>query len=256
MLILKNVKIGCIQAQKKFFTRFKKIIVELKRKCEYFMDIGKLFKWGAIGSLLAYTGTHIYNNVKIIGELQAKILKQVDSVNFEKINDKASSIFPEKKIVSLQKALDSLNFRNKVFQKTRYNDELKKNFKLGFAAGKEEGLHKGDSVGMAVGRYFGFVDGLKNGIDLGKGLKDDSARYSARYNLGWEKKSTVDFLEKHLRKYKDSISIFYDDNLKIVPNFKIKQQDNVKNVNAKKPNIYKNNSTYKPGAKPKGKIRV
>lgn len=213
-----------------------------------------------IAVLSVYTSISIYNSNRIINNLEKKIQK-LDSLNFEKIKDKASSIFPENKIISLQKALDSIKFRNKIFKDTRYNDELTKNFDLGLATGKKEGFHKGDSVGMAVGRYFGFVEGLKNGIDLGKGLKDDSIKHSERYDLGWQKESTVKFLKKHIDKYGDSIDIYYDDNLKIVPKFQIKQKDNVKNanvknVNIKKPNVYKNKSTYKPGAKPKGRTRV
>lgn len=219
-----------------------------------------------IAALSAYTSISIYNSNRIINNLETKIQKIVNAKDFEKIKDKAASIFSENKIVSLQKALDSLNFRNKIFQNTRYKDELKKNYDLGFTVGKKEGLHKGDSIGMAVGRYLGFVNGLKDGIFLGKGLKDDSIKKPEGYNLGWEKESTVNFIMKHLNKYKDSIDIYYNDNLMIVPTFQISKKGNVKNanvknanvknVNVKKPNVYKNNSTYKPGAKPKGKTRI
>lgn len=221
------------------------------------MDIKNII----IAALSTYTSISIYNSYRIINNLETKIQKVVNAKDFEKIKDKASSIFLEKKIVSLQKALDSLNLRDTIFKNKRYNDELKKNYNLGFAVGKKVGLHKGDSVGMAVGRYFGFVKGLEDGIFLGKGLKDDSIKHSARYDLGWEKESTVKFIEKHIKEYNDSIIVNYEKRLEIIPKFHLKSQGNVntpnvKNVNAKKPNIYKNNNTYKPGVKPKGKIRV
>lgn len=184
-----------------------------------------IIKYGIVSSITTCLGIGIYNHI-IANKLENKLQEKVSPSELKKIKDQTSIFPPHEKIITYQRALDSLEMKEKIFKYETYKAELDKFYKQG----KDAGMIQGNTIGIKTGEYLGFANGFNSGVHIGKGIANDSSAHEANYNLRLERYSARNFIAKHLKVYEDSFNItYYNDNTcklttKYLPKYKTKKE--------------------------------